>query len=373
MAAVATDETPHADEKTEESTHLDSQEDVQNKEGDGETAQEEEQQQQEEVEEVKPGPSEALLQEPWNLVRVAMGSLAGESWRLKQAVQRPIEAFQLRQLEKGETPFQAFQATQSYEDFRRKSPFRPNSTNDTIDVIVVGEHEKLKEQLVVDRVLRHLEAFLGFKVNLRMEPLSIGPWAKPRTSSDGYEQLGAHLVLAQLRNIANPLSVCTVGITTFDLYPPSTYEYVTGIADSSHRVAVYSLARYFLSSNLRKDVTRASELRHHLSLCMVKVLCREILRLCAVGECRLVQCLMNPYPPGIPEAITGSPLNLCCGCLKKLQWLAQTDLLDRYANLQAVLSSWFANETVWICKRMVQIGMPTYTSLRDANPLRDTL
>lgn len=334
----------------------------------------EEQEQEQEIEEsTQQGPSETLLEEPWNLVRVAMGSLAGESWRLKQAVQRPTEAFELRDLPKGETPFEAFRATQSYEDFRRKAPFRPNSTNDTIDVVVVGEHEKLRESLLLDRVLRHLEAFVGFKVVLRTEPLTIGPWARQRQSSDGYEQLGAHLVLAQLRNIANPLSVCTVGITVNDLYPPSTYEYVTGIADSAHRVAVYSLARYFSTSNLRKDATRLSELRQHLSLCMVKSLCREILRLCAVGECRLVQCLMNPYPPGIPEAITGSPLNLCCICLRKLQWLAQTDLLDRYANLQAVLSSWFANETVWICKRMVQIGMPTYTSLRDANPLRDTL
>lgn len=318
-------------------------------------------------------PGDALLGEPWNLVRVAMGSLAGENWRLKQAVMQPSEAFKLREFTASEPPWDAFRATQSYEDFRRKAPFRPNSTNDQIDVIVVGDMDRLREQLLVERVLGHLEAFLGFRVVLREDPLALGAWAKPRKSSDGQDQVGAHLVLAQLRNIANPLSVCTVGITVNDLYPPSTYEFVTGIADQSYRVAVYSLARYYSTTPMRKDPTRIGELRNALSICLVKALCREVCRLCAMGECRLLQCLMNPFPPGSPEAITGSPLNLCCICLRKLQWLSQTDLLDRYANLQAVLSGWFADETVWICMRMVQIGMPTYTSLRDANPLRDTL
>lgn len=63
-------------------------------------------------------------------------------------------------------------------------------------------------------------------------------------------------------------------------------------------------------------------------------------------------------------------MNLCPCCLRKLQWVSQVDLLDRYAQMLGALSSWYPEEAIWTCTRMAQIGMPTYTSLQSANPKR---
>merc|ERR1711933_39908 len=159
-----------------------------------------------------------------------------------------------------------------------------------------------------------------------------------------------------------------------DLYPPSTYEFVTGITDATQRVAVYSTARYYHKSKEPKDdyPTTAESRKELLTQCFIKTLCREVFKLCRMGECHLLHCLMNPFPGGPPELIRKLPLSLCCICLRKLQWLTQADLLDRYARLPAVLGDRFCEETTWLKERMVKVGMPTYKSLCNTNPLLNT-
>lgn len=252
--------------------------------------------------------------------------------------------------------------------------------NNTIDFVVVGDPAKLDAVVHIEALLLHLEAFTGFAVQLRETPLPLGEQAHPRQSERLNEQFGAHYVLAQLRSTADPRSVCTVGLTHADLYPPSTYEFVTGITDATQRVAVYSLARYYCAPSKQekrdghadeeREVIPPGEWKKELmTQCLIKTLCREALKLCRMEECHLLECLMNPFPGGPPEAIRKLPLSLCCICLRKLQWLTQADLLDRYAGLPAVLGDRFMEETVWIWERMVQVGMPTYASLRCKNPL----
>merc|ERR1711988_253216 len=245
-----------------------------------------------------------------------------------------------------------------------------------IEFVVIGDVAKLDALVSIEALILHLEAFIGFRVQLREAPLQLGQYACPRQSTDLLEQFGAHYVLAQLRSTADPRSVCTIGLTHADLYPPNTYEFVTGMTDVSQRVAIYSVARYFAKPQKSDDhaeddrevVVTGPQRKELMTQCMIKTLCREALKLCRMEECHLLECLMNPFPGGPPEAIRKLPLSLCCICLRKLQWLTQADLLDRYAGLPAVLGDRFMEETVWIWERMVQVGMPTYASLRCKNP-----
>eukprot|EP00928_Gymnodinium_smaydae_P054597 TRINITY_DN38343_c0_g1_i1.p1 TRINITY_DN38343_c0_g1~~TRINITY_DN38343_c0_g1_i1.p1 ORF type:complete len:414 (-),score=104.25 TRINITY_DN38343_c0_g1_i1:115-1356(-) len=299
----------------------------------------------------------AHLEDPWNLVRLALGSMASTPWRVKQALVCPQEAFVLNPgaTQDGRPWSDVFRQSQTFEQFKRDMPFRPNSTKGTIDVVVLDGNQ-LREQVYLDEVLAHVEAFIGFRTAV-----------KPKTNllNEGNPKgpLDAQATLANVRLVSDPRSVCTVALTSRELFVPKDsggQEQVTGFVDKPQRLGVYTCARY------RIDAAKAGRDPKTLrSSALVLTLCREILGMCALGRCHLLECLLNPLPRQVPEAVLELPFGLCCICLRKLHWLTQRDLLDRYAWLPSVISGWFPKETVWLWGRMEQVGMPTYASLLD--------
>ncbi|CAJ1433751.1 unnamed protein product [Effrenium voratum] len=327
-------------------------------------------------------------EEPWDLVRLALGSLAGESWRVKQAFREISQAWRLRTV--SGSWWQEYQKTQTFDQFKCAMPFRPNTAS-TIHVVIIGDDEQLNRHINLEQVLKHLEVFIGFKVQIRGDSERPMPRmrlsaAGQRTAVDGVPQIGGHYVLAFLQGALDPRAACTLAVTPADLYPPENYDYVTGMTDPGDRLGLFSSARYFATHReetqrasvfSEADSLRASESALHgpgpghsvrnrrieLSKIFAKLLCRETLKLCGAKECRLLHCLMNPMPEidgqVVPEGISLLPFSLCCICLRKLQWLTQADLLDRYARIPAVTNAWFWEETQWLWTRMVQVGMPT--------------
>merc|ERR1711907_898242 len=102
-------------------------------------------------------------------------------------------------------------------------------------------------------------------------------------TSAQHMQYGAHFILGRLKRTTDPRSVCTLGITASDLYPPKTYEFITGIADESQRVGLYSFARYLTSS--KGDDSLTPDFKIKRTVCLIMTLCREALKLCGFQEC----------------------------------------------------------------------------------------
>jgi predicted Zn-dependent protease len=323
--------------------------------------------------------------DPWSLVRLAMGSLAGEPWRLKQALMWPAGCFQLRhegQLSSGSSRgHDLLSRTQTYDAFRAGMPFQRDQVNGLIDLVIVGEDAEVRQQIDVDALAEHLSVFTGFEARVRAEAVALGSWARPRTcpADEVHEQVSAKLILDRLLQTSDPRHVCTLGITASDLYPPKDYSFVVGMNDSRGRAGVYSCARYFREERLRqlqvskgKQTKEKEEMREQTTACMIKSICRETLKICGMGECHLMHCLMNPLS-GVaregegrqkPEFVDELPLSLCCICLRKLHWVSQVDLLDRYGRLPAVLSDYFSEEASVVWRRMAQVGLPTFVSLK---------
>lgn len=338
--------------------------------------------------------------DPWSLVRLAMGSLAGEPWRLKQALMWPAGCFQLRSEGQPSTgssrAHDLLSRTQTYDAFRAGMPFQRDQVNGLIDLVLVGEDAEVRQQIDVDALAEHLSVFTGFEATVRAEAVALGSWARPRTcpadeaAAGGpqgtprpeekfHEQVSAKLILDRLLQTSDPRNVCTLGITASDLYPPKDYSYVVGMNDSRGRAGVYSCARFFREERLRqlqaskgKQTKEKEEMREQTTACMIKSICRETLKICGMGECHLMHCLMNPMS-GVaregeggqkPEFVDELPLSLCCICLRKLHWVSQVDLLDRYGRLPAVLSDYFSEESSVIWRRMAQVGLPTFVSLK---------
>eukprot|EP00933_Yihiella_yeosuensis_P063104 TRINITY_DN6617_c0_g1_i1.p1 TRINITY_DN6617_c0_g1~~TRINITY_DN6617_c0_g1_i1.p1 ORF type:complete len:443 (+),score=83.59 TRINITY_DN6617_c0_g1_i1:63-1391(+) len=380
------------------------------------------------------------LQDPWSLVRLAMGSVASESWRLKQALKDPAKSWKLRDLPQGSTWWAEYKRTQTFEQFKSEVPFRPNTTSG-VEVVVVGDDEDLERALDLKVILEHVEVFLGMKVKLIEADEVVRPKislesAGLRTSPDGLTQAGGHLVLAYLQGRIDPRATCTLALTSSDLYPPRNYDFITGMTEARSRLGLYSSARYFhysinkalavaspdeevseesdeesgseeeriRSVKFEKKRTSAEvaeeflqlcdvraeqsdegekvfpeDLRRETSLCFVKLLCREALKLCGARECHLMHCLMNPIPEapagsGLqPEVICLLPLSLCSVCLRKLHWISQADLLDRYTKLPPVMHGWFLDETKWLWDRMTHVGLPTTVSLTNPVPFSEKL
>ena len=132
---------------------------------------------------------------------------------------------------------------QRFDLFRQSAPFFTCQTNRTVGVIIIGPLERLEETVHVQKVCAHLEAFVGFRLVVRSQPLALGKWTQPRTGVDGNEQLTAQALLAEVQNLASPRSVRTVGLTAWDIYPPRMYDFVTGISNIAQRCAVDSTAR----------------------------------------------------------------------------------------------------------------------------------
>lgn len=338
--------------------------------------------------------------DPWSLVRLAMGSLAGEPWRLKQALLWPAGCWQLRsegQLSTGSSrTHDQLSRTQTYDDFRADMPFQRDQVNGFIDLVLVGAETEVKQQIEINALAEHLSVFTGFEVRVHAEAVALGSWACPRAcpsaeaAAEGprgtpgaeekfHEQVSAKLILDRLLQKSDPRHVCTLGITVSDLYPQRDYSYVVGMNDCRGRVGVYSCARFFRQERLHQlraargaSTKEKEEMLEQTTACMIKSICRETLKICGMGECHLLHCLMNPQSGAArdgaggqkPEFVEELPLSLCCICLRKLHWVSQVDLLDRYGRLPAVLADSFSEEASVIWKRMAQVGLPTFVSQR---------
>lgn len=306
------------------------------------------------------------LEDPWNLVRLSIGSLAGEGWRVKKALSSPKNVYRLRPRPPGESWWEASQRAQNFDQFKRNMTARPSTTNGIIDIVVLGGLKEFADTVSLNEVLVIVEVFLCMKVILRREPLPLGPWAQVRESTDGLNQIAAHYALANMDGAADPRSLCTIGLTSSDMYPPRKFDYITGMTDPLHRLGLFSSARFFngLCFSLSEDHKGETDPKDHkgetdpkkrASICISKVICREILKLYGFQECTLLHCLMNMIPAG--ETVHSLPFELCFICLRKLQFLTQADLLERFARLQSLLRDWFPDEyeRMWLVIRRVGV------------------
>jgi len=280
----------------------------------------------------------------------------------------PSEVLELCELPEGSSWQEMYQRTQSYEEFCRGMPFRPNSRSNSIELVVVGGQQALSMAVDVELLMIYMRAFLGMAVYTRDDPLKMGDWTQVRRSGD-FDQHSAEAVVARLSETVDLQSSCTLGLTTKDLYPPKDFAYVTGYTAAKHHCGVFSTLRYFVNKlgpeGSTQRIQKEGYMRDTLTLILVRALSREALKLCGMAECRMLRCLMNPPPDGPPERMEEMRLELCILCMRKLSWLTQKDPLDRLSDLPSVLMEGFPEEVDRLERRMKEVGMPTYRSCSD--------
>jgi len=147
----------------------------------------------------------------------------------------------------------------------------------------------------------------------------------------GQRQLLSTDLLAFLRRDLPEDAFCRLGLTTIDLYPEPSWNFVFGQAFLKERTGVYSFARYeprfYGETPTAEDGTLAL-------LRSFKVLAHETGHMFGIEHCVYMRCIMNGSNH-LAET-DASPVHLCPVCLRKLHDSIGFDVVERYRALEVV-------------------------------------
>ena len=163
----------------------------------------------------------------------------------------------------------------------------------------------------------------------------------------GQRQLLSTDLLNFLRMDLPADAYCRLGITTVDLYPEPSWNFVFGQAYLKERTGVYSFARYepkFYGHAPKADDDQVALLRSF------KVLAHETAHMFGLEHCIYLLCIMNGS--NHLEETDASPVHLCPVCLRKLHDSVGFDIVERYRALEMVYTeAGLIEESAWVKKR----------------------
>ena len=191
---------------------------------------------------------------------------------------------------------------------------RPNSISffkDKIYILPLGEFSKEQEK-IIEETREFLTAYFGLKVVLLpTEKMPIVPSNQQR-EIDGILQYNArYFIDKKLKTTNYSNAAALIAITSYDLYPEESWNFVFGLSSLQKGVGIWSLYRF---GNPSHDTIA-------YNLCLnrtIKVSSHEISHIFSIKHCKQYTCLLNGAN-NIYE-IDMRPVSLCPNCLAKLSY-----------------------------------------------------
>jgi archaemetzincin len=173
-----------------------------------------------------------------------------------------------------------------------------------------------------------MKAFFNLPVAMRdPKPLGDVPQEFVRIQNPDNKQIRTTYFIDDiLPKILPDDAAALICLTSSDLYPGDTWNYVFGQASLEKRVGVWSLWR------LERDgAKQASE--DLLLARTLKVAMHETGHMFSMRHCTKYECLMSGT--NSLEETDRRPLDACPECVAKISWAMKYDLSDRYKRLAA--------------------------------------
>jgi archaemetzincin len=221
----------------------------------------------------------------------------------------------------GEWLFTHPEKGQTFEKYVSISPVSATKSRNIIYIQPIGKFSP-GQLRVVKFTAQYLEIY--FDPKAVVAPIisdNIIPEKARRIIDKSNEQLNAPYVLDSflLKNIPAD-AVVLMAVTSKDLYPQESWNYIFGLANTKQRVGVSSIYRYidapFDSTNYSRCLER-----------LIKTSAHEIGHMFSMRHCIAIECIMNGS-----ISLTESdrkPNYLCSQCLKKLDWNLSFNLEER--------------------------------------------
>lgn len=213
---------------------------------------------------------------------------------------------------------------QSFRSYTSSKPVRPDAYNRRIHLLLLGDFDNIDLE-VIQQLRAYTEAFTGMKVNVT-GPVSdsIIP-ANARRQHEGHEQLLSTHIMHQVLALDFPDStLLNIALTSKDLYPKASWNFVFGQASLKHHVGVSSIYRH------KQQYLKNSDFALYLDR-VVKTTTHETMHMLSLPHCREYKCLVNGSMS--QKEADGKPTWLCGECLAKLIWCTNTDVVQRYDKL----------------------------------------
>lgn len=235
----------------------------------------------------------------------------------------------LGETQKGDWLYSHKEKEQYLSDYKALKPESKFVGKDLIYIVPIGAFDSIQKE-VVAIIGKYLSIFFqrGVKVLDNLSD-SLVPVSAIRRTQNDISQIYAPYILHNILKvrITND-AIAFTAVTSKDLYPDKSWNYVFGLASYHDKVSVTSMYRFQDrngdSSELRKFISR-----------MIRVTSHEIGHILNLRHCILAKCLMNGS--NTLHEIDSSPSRLCSECQRKLNWLLKYDNKRRLDDLMIFL------------------------------------
>ena len=254
----------------------------------------------------------------------ALDERAAELVKKKDTLTRFFQPMRIR---KGDWLESQPENGETFEQYLESNPTLPSEKRKTIYIQPVGNFSPA-QQKVIGQVADYMKAFYNLPVVLRNgQPLGDVPTELKRLRYPNNLQIRtAYFIDDILPKLLPDDAAALICLTSNDLYPGETWNYVFGQASLEKRVGVWSLWR--LSDDNGKPASQDLLLARTLKIAM-----HETGHMFSMRHCTKYECLMSGT--NHLQETDRRPLEPCPECVAKVSWAMNYPLADRYKRLAA--------------------------------------
>lgn len=244
------------------------------------------------------------------------------------------------------------EAGQTYAQYLRSQPNKPNTKRRVIYILPLGEF-KGGSAPELETLRAYTAAYYApLKVVTLPGVSSAHVKARSRTNENTQKKQWNSVEILEWMKRKLPIDAyAMIAVTMTDLFPKESWNYVFGQASLKHRVGVFSFARYdpVFWNEESNEGTQTLVLQR-----AAKVLTHETGHMFGFAHCTHFECNMNGSN-NLPET-DAAPMHLCPVCLRKLHQALGFDPAERYVQLaKFYLEHGLEAEATWIEKRVSAI------------------
>ncbi|XP_060077570.1 archaemetzincin-2-like isoform X1 [Ylistrum balloti] len=247
---------------------------------------------------------------------------------------------------------------QPFERFLQGSAKYPTQRRKVIYLLPLQFDEAFIPADILDSLKQFASIFFGMKLKVMKATSFKGKVPNRFNKNSNTFQVHAGKILEEMTSIVPEDAFCVAAITMCDLYPQDSWNFVFGLAQMRSGCGVYSLARYLSNFGEQPNTVYNPESETGSNSLMkraCKTMCHEIGHMFGISHCVYFSCIMNGS--NHLEESDERSMFLCPVCLRKLHFICQFEIIERYKLMSEFWSKFgYEEDSAWLRKRLERLA-----------------